>query len=230
MKDLVVAALFLGGAAYLLFVPESKAEEQGERRGGARERQRRGWKEITTAFVVIFIGEFGDLTQIQAANFEAKTPPAARGLPRRLVALVVRVVLGAYGGKLLQRVMPLARIRLGGGLIFAGLGLWTLVHVGDLDEPTRRTARLRRDVKGFMPRDEGLALFELRPRARRRSHRGTWLEVGAWCGKSAVYLGAAAEATASVLYSLDHHHGSEENQEGWEHFDRHAGRSRSTGG
>jgi hypothetical protein len=34
-----------------------------------------------------------------------------------------------------------------------------------------------------------------------------------------VYLGAAAEATNSVLYSLDHHHGSEENQTGWEHFD-----------
>ena len=74
-------------------------------------------------------------------------------------------------------------------------------------------------VKGFMPRDEGLALFE---HARRHGHDvpgGTWLEIGAWCGKSAVYLGAAAELTASVLYSLDHHHGSEENQAGWEHHD-----------
>ena len=74
-------------------------------------------------------------------------------------------------------------------------------------------------VKGFMPRDEGLALFE---HARRHGHDvpgGTWLEIGAWCGKSAVYLGAGAEATSSVLYSLDHHHGSEENQIGWEHFD-----------
>jgi len=74
-------------------------------------------------------------------------------------------------------------------------------------------------VKGFMPRNEGLTLFE---HALRRGHLvpgGTWLEIGAWCGKSAVYLGAAAEATRSVLYSLDHHHGSEENQVGWEHFD-----------
>jgi predicted O-methyltransferase YrrM len=74
-------------------------------------------------------------------------------------------------------------------------------------------------VKGFMPRDEGLALFEFALAHGERSHRGTWLEVGAWCGKSAVYLGAAAEETSSVLYSLDHHHGSEENQAGWEHFD-----------
>ena len=74
-------------------------------------------------------------------------------------------------------------------------------------------------VKGFMPRDEGLALFEFALAHGERSHRGTWLEIGAWCGKSAVYLGAAAEETNSVLYSLDHHHGSEENQAGWDHFD-----------
>ena len=70
-KDLIVGVLFLGGAAYLLFVPESEEEEKG-RREAAIEKAATRWKEITTAFVVIFIGEFGDLTQIQAANFEAR--------------------------------------------------------------------------------------------------------------------------------------------------------------
>jgi predicted O-methyltransferase YrrM len=74
-------------------------------------------------------------------------------------------------------------------------------------------------VKGFMPRGEGLALYEHARQHGEQHARGTWLEVGAWCGKSAVYLGAAAELTNGVLYSLDHHHGSEENQVGWEHFD-----------
>jgi predicted O-methyltransferase YrrM len=74
-------------------------------------------------------------------------------------------------------------------------------------------------AKGFMPRDEGLALFEHAVRHGHDVPGGTWLEIGAWCGKSALYLGAAAEATNSVLYSLDHHHGSEENQVGWDHFD-----------
>ena len=46
-----------------------------------------------------------------------------------------------------------------------------------------------------MPRDEGLALFALRARTGRAHASRTWLEVGAWCGKSALYLGAAAEAT-----------------------------------
>ena len=74
-------------------------------------------------------------------------------------------------------------------------------------------------VKGFMPTNEGLALHEY-ARAHGEKHSGgTWLEVGAWCGKSAVFIGSAAEETGAVLYSLDHHHGSEENQAGWEHFD-----------
>jgi predicted O-methyltransferase YrrM len=72
-------------------------------------------------------------------------------------------------------------------------------------------------VKGFMPRDEGLALH--RAALEHEGTNATWLEVGAWCGKSAVYLGAAAQERGAVLYSLDHHHGSEENQAGWEHFD-----------
>jgi predicted O-methyltransferase YrrM len=70
-----------------------------------------------------------------------------------------------------------------------------------------------------MPEPEGRALFAHGLAAGRHRPGGTWLEVGAWCGKSAVYLGAAAEATSCVLFSLDHHHGSEENQAGWEHFD-----------
>jgi predicted O-methyltransferase YrrM len=74
-------------------------------------------------------------------------------------------------------------------------------------------------AKGFMPLDEGLALYRYALALGERVPNGTWLEVGAWCGKSALYFGAAAEATGAVLYSLDHHHGSEENQEGWEHFD-----------
>jgi MMP 1-O-methyltransferase len=71
-------------------------------------------------------------------------------------------------------------------------------------------------LKGFMPTDEGHALYHAGLAQRPRS---TWLEIGAWCGKSAVFLGAAARQRDAVLYSLDHHHGSEENQRGWEHFD-----------
>src|SRR5271166_3746139 len=76
-----------------------------------------------------------------------------------------------------------------------------------------------RAAKGFMPDDEGEALFEAAVRAGRAFEGATFVEVGAWCGKSTVYLGAAAEETGSVVFSLDHHHGSEENQAGWDHHD-----------
>jgi hypothetical protein len=73
-----------------------------------------------------------------------------------------------------------------------------------------------RAAKGFMPDDEGLFLHE---RGVEQGRLGPLLEVGTYCGKSAIYLGAAARATGSTLFTVDHHHGSEENQAGWEHHD-----------
>ena len=78
---------------------------------------------------------------------------------------------------------------------------------------------LARAAVGFMPDDEGEALYLAALRAGASFDQATFVEIGAWCGKSTVYIGAAAEATGAVLFSLDHHHGSEENQAGWEHHD-----------
>jgi putative Ca2+/H+ antiporter (TMEM165/GDT1 family) len=127
-KDLIVGLLFLGGAAYLLFVPESEEEEKG-RREATMEKAATHWKEITTAFVVIFIGEFGDLTQIQGANFEAKLHEPLEVFVASSLALICVSFIGAYSGRALQRRIPLKRVRLGGGLIFAGLGIATLVSL-----------------------------------------------------------------------------------------------------
>src|ERR1700719_3440829 len=75
---------------------------------------------------------------------------------------------------------------------------------------------LARAATGLMPDDEGEALYLAALRAGASFEGATFVEIGAWCGKSTVYVGAAAEATRAVLFSLDHHHGSEENQAGWE--------------
>ena len=69
---------------------------------------------------------------------------------------------------------------------------------------------------GFMPDGEGLALHAAGLEA---AGAGPLLEIGSWCGKSAVYLGDAAEQAGAVLFCVDHHRGSEENQAGWEHHD-----------
>jgi predicted O-methyltransferase YrrM len=79
-----------------------------------------------------------------------------------------------------------------------------------------RQLEVARAAKGFMPDDEGLALHAA---GRDGGSVGPLLEVGSYCGKSAVYLGAAARAGGTVLFSVDHHRGSEENQAGWEHHD-----------
>ncbi|MGB9013055.1 MAG: class I SAM-dependent methyltransferase, partial [Aeromicrobium sp.] len=52
-----------------------------------------------------------------------------------------------------------------------------------------------------------------------RLPHGPALEVGTYCGKSAIYLGAAARIAGGTIFTVDHHRGSEENQAGWEHHD-----------
>jgi hypothetical protein len=81
-----------------------------------------------------------------------------------------------------------------------------------MDEDLRKRAEAAR---GFMPPDEGLALWEA-GRSVEVDVDGPFLEVGSYCGKSALYLGAAARDRGRVLFSVDHHRGSEENQPGWE--------------
>jgi predicted O-methyltransferase YrrM len=71
-------------------------------------------------------------------------------------------------------------------------------------------------VKGFLDPEEGNALYS---HALAAATLGPILEVGSYCGKSTVYLGAACKARDSVLYAVDHHRGSEEHQPGEEYHD-----------
>lgn len=73
-----------------------------------------------------------------------------------------------------------------------------------------------RAAKGFMPEAEGDYLVEV---ASERAKYGPLLEVGTYCGKSALLLAAAAQPHGQNVFTVDHHHGSEENQSGWEHHD-----------
>jgi putative Ca2+/H+ antiporter (TMEM165/GDT1 family) len=128
VKDIIVGALFLAGAAYLFLSHESTAEQVGEARALSEHRATR-LREIVTAFGVIFVTEFGDLTQIQAANLTVKTRQPLEVFFSGSLAMISVSFLGAYGGQLLQRVVPLAWIRRGGGVIFLGLGLYTFISL-----------------------------------------------------------------------------------------------------
>lgn len=74
-------------------------------------------------------------------------------------------------------------------------------------------------AKGFMPRDEGLALYRAAVDAARRLPGLPLLEVGSYCGRSTILLAEAARAAGTVAVTVDHHRGSEEQQPGWEYHD-----------
>ncbi|MFA5179842.1 MAG: class I SAM-dependent methyltransferase [Syntrophales bacterium] len=75
---------------------------------------------------------------------------------------------------------------------------------------------LSKNIKGFLDDEEALRLYEL---AREASIHGPCLEIGSYCGKSAAFLGLACQQHGAVLFSIDHHRGSEEQQPGQAYFD-----------
>jgi predicted O-methyltransferase YrrM len=85
-----------------------------------------------------------------------------------------------------------------------------------MESALRRAAEA---ATGFMPPDEGLALYEAATKAVSDLPGLPLGEVGTYCGKSTVYLAAAARSGGTVVVTVDHHRGSEENQPGWEWHD-----------
>lgn len=75
---------------------------------------------------------------------------------------------------------------------------------------------LIRATKGFLAEDEGLHLYRI---ALEAAHLGPCLEIGSYCGKSTVCIGTACRESGQVLFAVDHHRGSEEQQPGEEYFD-----------
>ena len=71
-------------------------------------------------------------------------------------------------------------------------------------------------IKGFMHDDEAELLYQTSLRA---AQSGPLLEIGSYCGKSAYFIGLACKEKKGILFSVDHHKGSEEQQAGQEYFD-----------
>ncbi|QTA83942.1 SAM-dependent methyltransgerase domain-containing protein [Desulfonema limicola] len=78
------------------------------------------------------------------------------------------------------------------------------------------STRLLNNIKGFLDKEEGKSLYDF---ALKASKLGPCLEIGSYCGKSAVYLGTGCRKNNGILFSIDHHRGSEEQQPGEEYFD-----------
>ncbi len=130
----VVAALFILGAAFLLFVPERKEEEKGLREAQPKEGdepeetpQTGWWKPMFSTFGILVLAEFGDLTQILIANLAAHfraTWPVFIGAS---LAFILVSGLAVASGRFILRVVPLGVVRRISGLLLLGMGIYTLV-------------------------------------------------------------------------------------------------------
>jgi Ca2+/H+ antiporter, TMEM165/GDT1 family len=118
--DAVVAGMFLVGAALALreAVKERDEEELVEREVASHRRI------AVTAFLVIFLAEWGDLTQILTANLAAHYhDPLSVGLGA-VLALWAVAGLAVVGGQSLLRVINITTIRIVTAVVLVGLAGW----------------------------------------------------------------------------------------------------------
>ncbi|MCG5117338.1 TMEM165/GDT1 family protein [Streptomyces albidoflavus] len=119
---LVSALLFAFGAFMLLRGGGDEEDEEG-----AAKTVTGFWPVYTTAFMAVFISEWGDLTQITTANLAATngTLPTAIGAAAALMSVSALALLA---GRFIAQRVPLKTVQRIGGLCMAGLAIWSLVE------------------------------------------------------------------------------------------------------
>lgn len=128
--EIVVTSLFFAGAVLLLVVPERRARAEGEREADEVDPvPTKPWKVMVSAFAVIIVGEFGDLTQLLTINLVGKYHQPLSVFVGAYAGLLAASAAGAFGGRALLRVLPLDWIRRAGGVAllgFAAYGIYSL--------------------------------------------------------------------------------------------------------
>jgi putative Ca2+/H+ antiporter (TMEM165/GDT1 family) len=102
--DAVVAAMFIGGGIYAL--REATKDEQG-----LIDTETKSHRVVTTAFIVVFVAEWGDLTQILTANLAAHYHSGVSVAVGAVAALWTVAALAVIGGRGLLRFVNVATIR-----------------------------------------------------------------------------------------------------------------------
>ncbi len=120
--DLVVGVLFLAGAVYSWRRPLGGDDDEGEAKPAS------GAKVVLSAFVVIFLAEWGDLTQLLIAELAARyRAPLAVGAGS-LAALLVVAALAVSSGRLLLRVLSvgaITKLTAAALVVLAGFSFWS---------------------------------------------------------------------------------------------------------
>ncbi|MFZ4133756.1 TMEM165/GDT1 family protein [Streptomyces koyangensis] len=119
---LVSALLFAFGAFMLLRGGGDDEDEEG-----AAKTVTGFWPVYTTAFMAVFISEWGDLTQITTANLAATNGTLSTAIGAA-AALMSVSALALLAGRFIAQRVPLKTVQRIGGLCMAGLAVWSLVE------------------------------------------------------------------------------------------------------
>jgi putative Ca2+/H+ antiporter (TMEM165/GDT1 family) len=126
--DFIVAALFLFGAVFMLRESFQQEEDEAEEAVAATSPSRRAWTAIASSFAVIFLGEWGDITQITTANLAARyQQPIAVGVGATL-GLWAAALIAITAGRTLLRVVSVNLLHRVGAVIFFALAVYTFVE------------------------------------------------------------------------------------------------------
>ncbi|MET8554264.1 TMEM165/GDT1 family protein [Streptomyces sp. NPDC004959] len=122
----LVSALLFGFGAVLLFRADA-GDEEGEDEASSR-KVTGFWPVWTTAFMAVFISEWGDLTQITTANLAASRGTLSVAIGS-WAALMSVSALALLAGRFIAKRVPLKTVQRIGGVCMAGLAIWSLVEI-----------------------------------------------------------------------------------------------------
>ena len=127
----VAALLFAAGAVAVLMSTESPTEEAEEVEEEIADVPARpsSLRAATTTFVVLFVAEWGDLSQLLTAAFAAKYRDWLSVGTGALLALLIVAGLAAAGGRALLRVVPVIWIRRVAAAVFGAVAVATAIDV-----------------------------------------------------------------------------------------------------
>ncbi|MDF6046052.1 TMEM165/GDT1 family protein [Streptomyces sp. JH14] len=120
---LVSAALFAFGAFMLLRGGDDEGDDAADTKTVTG-----FWPVYSTAFMAVFISEWGDLTQITTANLAASNGTWSTAIGS-LAALMSVSALALLAGRFIAKRVPLKTVQRIGGLCMLGLAIWSVVEI-----------------------------------------------------------------------------------------------------
>ncbi|MBV7672162.1 TMEM165/GDT1 family protein [Streptomyces halstedii] len=121
----LVSAVLFGLGAFML-LRGSGGDDEGEE--GEIKTVTGFWPVYSTAFMAVFISEWGDLTQITTANLAASNGAWSTAIGSA-VALMSVSALALLAGRFIAKRVPLKTVQRIGGLCMLGLAIWSVTEI-----------------------------------------------------------------------------------------------------